>query len=87
MQPGAVTVLAVSKTHPAQAIRAAHRCGLDHFGESYLQEALTKMAELADLPLTWHFIGPIQSNKDPPHRRAFCLGAQRGPRQNRPATE
>ena len=60
---GSVKVLAVSKTHPAQAVRAAHQCGLQDFGESYLQEALAKMAELGDLPLTWHFIGPIQSNK------------------------
>ena len=70
--PGAVTVLAVSKTHPAQAIRTAHGCGLDHFGESYLQEALTKIEELADLPLTWHFIGPIQSNKTRPIAEHFA---------------
>jgi pyridoxal phosphate enzyme (YggS family) len=69
---GEVTVLAVSKTHPAQAIRAAHRCGLDHFGESYLQEALAKMEELGDLPLTWHFIGPIQSNKTRPIAEHFA---------------
>jgi len=69
---GAITVLAVSKTHPAQAIRAAHRCGLEHFGESYLQEALAKMEELADLPLTWHFIGPIQSNKTRPIAEHFA---------------
>ena len=60
---GDIRVLAVSKTHPAEAIRAAHRHGLDHFGESYLQEALAKIAALAELPVTWHFIGPIQSNK------------------------
>jgi len=53
----------VSKTRPAGDIRAAWACGLDSFGESYLQEALPKMAQLADLPLTWHFIGPVQSNK------------------------
>ncbi|MGL4565847.1 MAG: YggS family pyridoxal phosphate-dependent enzyme, partial [Halioglobus sp.] len=70
--PGAITVLAVSKTHPAQAIRAAHRCGLEHFGESYLQEAQAKMEELADLPLTWHFIGPIQSNKTRPIAEHFA---------------
>lgn len=56
-------LLAVSKMQPASAIRDAHACGLDDFGENYLQEALAKQAELADLPLTWHFIGPIQSNK------------------------
>ena len=69
---GSVKVLAVSKTHPAQAIRAAHQCGLQDFGESYLQEALTKMAELGDLPLTWHFIGPIQSNKARPIAEHFA---------------
>jgi len=58
-----IGILAVSKTRPAGDIRAAWDCGLDSFGESYLQEALPKMAQLADLPLTWHFIGPIQSNK------------------------
>lgn len=60
---GAVGLLAVSKTKPAAAIREAAACGLRDFGENYLQEALQKQIELADLPLTWHFIGPIQSNK------------------------
>lgn len=60
---GDIQVLAVSKTHPAEAIRAAYEAGLDHIGESYLQEALAKIEQLRDLPLTWHFIGPIQSNK------------------------
>ena len=55
--------MAVSKTRPATELRRAHDCGLNHFGESYLQEALDKIPALADLPLTWHFIGPIQSNK------------------------
>lgn len=58
-----ILVLAVSKTRPAIDIRAAYDCGLSEFGENYLQEALGKMAELEDLPLVWHFIGPIQSNK------------------------
>ena len=58
-----ILLLAVSKTRPSQDIREAHACGLNNFGESYLQEALEKMDELQDLPLTWHFIGPIQSNK------------------------
>lgn len=58
-----IRVLAASKTQPAEIIRAAWECGLHDFGESYLQEALPKMARLADLPLIWHFIGPIQSNK------------------------
>ncbi|MGE8153706.1 YggS family pyridoxal phosphate-dependent enzyme [Pseudomonas vancouverensis] len=58
-----VNLLAVSKTKPAQALREAYAAGLRDFGENYLQEALGKQLELADLPLTWHFIGPIQSNK------------------------
>ncbi|MDR6914265.1 pyridoxal phosphate enzyme (YggS family) [Pseudomonas sp. 3296] len=58
-----VQLLAVSKTKPAQALRQAYAAGLRDFGENYLQEALGKQLELADLPLIWHFIGPIQSNK------------------------
>jgi pyridoxal phosphate enzyme (YggS family) len=60
---GSVQLLAVSKTKPAQALREAYAAGLRDFGENYLQEALAKQAELTDLPLIWHFIGPIQSNK------------------------
>ncbi|MEW6169362.1 MAG: YggS family pyridoxal phosphate-dependent enzyme [Pseudomonadota bacterium] len=58
-----VRLLAVSKTFDAAAIRAAHAAGQRDFGESYLQEALAKQAQLADADLVWHFIGPIQSNK------------------------
>ena len=58
-----IQLLAVSKSQPVEAIRAAFACGLRQFGESYLQEALAKIAALQDLPLCWHFIGPIQSNK------------------------
>ncbi|MFC3942003.1 YggS family pyridoxal phosphate-dependent enzyme [Pseudomonas gingeri NCPPB 3146 = LMG 5327] len=58
-----IHLLAVSKTKPAAAVREAHAAGLRDFGENYLQEALGKQAELTDLPLCWHFIGPIQSNK------------------------
>ena len=58
-----ILLLAVSKTRPAGDIRAAFEAGLSDFGESYLQEAVEKIHALADLPLTWHFIGPIQSNK------------------------
>lgn len=58
-----VHLLAVSKTKPAQDLREAYAAGLRDFGENYLQEALGKQLELADLPLIWHFIGPIQSNK------------------------
>lgn len=62
-EPGSVRLVAVSKTHPAASIRQAHAAGQVDFGENYLQEALDKMGELAALPLCWHFIGPIQSNK------------------------
>lgn len=58
-----VKVLAVSKTRPCEDIRTAHEYGLSEFGENYLQEALEKIEELSDLALTWHFIGPLQSNK------------------------
>lgn len=56
-------LVAVSKTRPASAIREAWAAGVRDIGENYLQEALEKMDQLEDLPLTWHFIGPIQSNK------------------------
>ncbi|MBZ9558255.1 MULTISPECIES: YggS family pyridoxal phosphate-dependent enzyme [unclassified Modicisalibacter] len=57
-------LLAVSKTKPAGAIREAYHAGQRDFGENYLQEALDKQAELADLDaIVWHFIGPLQSNK------------------------
>jgi len=59
----AVRLLAVSKTFDAAAVRELAACGQLEFGENYLQEALEKQAALADLPLVWHFIGPIQSNK------------------------
>lgn len=58
-----IHLLAVSKTKPAQAVREAYAAGQLEFSENYLQEALGKQAELTDLPLSWHFIGPIQSNK------------------------
>lgn len=62
-QPDEVTLVAVSKTFPAGSVRAAYACGQRHFGENYVQEARAKQAELADLDLVWHLIGPIQSNK------------------------
>ena len=62
-KPDDVLLLAVSKTHPATAIEAAFHAGQRHFGENYLQEAVAKIAALAHLPLCWHFIGPLQSNK------------------------
>lgn len=58
-----VTLLAVSKTFPASAVREAYAAGQRIFGENYVQEALEKINTLRDLPLEWHFIGPIQSNK------------------------
>jgi len=61
--PASVHLLAVSKTKPASAIREIHAAGVRDVGENYLQEALGKQQELGDLPLIWHFIGPIQSNK------------------------
>lgn len=59
----AVQLLAVSKTQPADSIRQLFGVGQLAFGENYLQEALAKQAELADLPIEWHFIGQIQRNK------------------------
>ena len=58
-----IRLLAVSKTFSAESVREACRAGQLAFGENYLQEALEKIAALRDLPLEWHFIGPIQSNK------------------------
>ena len=61
--PGSVTLLAVSKLRPVADIRAARACGQLQFGENYVQEALEKINQINDPALTWHFIGPIQSNK------------------------
>ena len=58
-----VSLLAVSKAQAVLAIRDAYAAGQTRFGENYLQEALEKQNELADLAIEWHFIGPIQSNK------------------------
>ena len=58
-----IRLLAVSKTFDAAAVRDLAACGQREFGENYLQEALDKQAALRDLPLEWHFSGPIQSNK------------------------
>lgn len=59
----AITLVAVGKTYPAERIRALAALGQRHFGENYVQEALAKIAACADLDLTWHHIGPLQSNK------------------------
>ena len=69
---GIVQLIAVSKTRSADEVRIAHTCGLDQFGENYLQEALAKIEALRDLPLSWHFIGPIQSNKTADIARHFA---------------
>ena len=61
--PRSVALIAVSKTVDAAVLRLAHAAGQRAFGESYVQEALPKIAALRDLPLEWHFIGPLQSNK------------------------
>jgi len=60
---GAVGLVAVSKLQEAAAIRAAFAAGQRAFGESYVQEALEKQAQLQDLPIEWHFIGRVQANK------------------------
>ncbi len=66
-----VGLVAVSKTFPATAVREAAAGGQRDFGENYLQEALEKLDATADLPLIWHFIGPIQSNKTRPIAERF----------------
>jgi PLP dependent protein len=68
-----VTLLAVSKTFPAEAVREAHAAGQRAFGENYVQEALAKIEALVDLrrQLEWHLIGPLQSNKTRPVAEAF----------------
>lgn len=71
--PETVHLLAVSKLHPAEAVRQAHAAGLCAFGENYVQEGLDKIAVLADLRplLAWHLIGPLQSNKTRAVAEAF----------------
>lgn len=61
---GSVTLVAVSKRHPASAVREAYACGLRDFGENYVQELVAKAAELSDLAdIRWHLIGHLQTNK------------------------
>lgn len=62
-KPDSVLLLAVSKTKPVTDIIEAYGTGQRHFGESYCQEAIKKQQELGAYDITWHFIGPIQSNK------------------------
>lgn len=70
-EPQSVTLLAVSKSRPAQDLRTAFAWGQRHFGENYLQEALAKRAQLTDLDICWHFIGPLQANKTRPVAEQF----------------
>ena len=58
-----MALVAIAKGQPAQALRTLAQAGQRHFGENYLQEALPKLAALADLDLTWHFTGQLQANK------------------------
>jgi pyridoxal phosphate enzyme (YggS family) len=69
--PSSVTIVAIGKGKPATSIAEAHRAGLAHFGESYVQEALPKIAELASLPIAWHFVGKLQTNKTRQVAEAF----------------
>ena len=69
---GRVEILAVSKTQTAQTVRAAWEAGQHAFAENYVQEAQAKMAELVDLAIEWHFIGPLQSNKTKPVAEGFA---------------
>ena len=66
-----VTLLAVGKAQPLELLAAAADCGVSDFGESYLQEALAKIAALQGRALTWHFIGRLQANKTRPIAAAF----------------
>ncbi len=61
--PGSVKLLAVSKTRDVADILALAQLGVSDFGENYVQEGRTKIEQLSEQPNTWHFIGPIQSNK------------------------
>jgi len=69
--PRAVSPVAVSKTFTAAEVRAAYAAGQCAFGENYVQEALEKIGALSGLPLTWHFIGSVQSNKTRPIAEHF----------------
>jgi len=62
-RPEDIRLVAVSKTFPPETVRQAHEAGQRDFGENYLQEAAAKIEFLRDLPIDWHYIGPIQSNK------------------------
>ncbi|MGK0673748.1 MAG: YggS family pyridoxal phosphate-dependent enzyme [Halothiobacillaceae bacterium] len=70
--PDGARLVAVSKTVPAARLRKVFACGQRAFGESYVQEALAKQEALADLPIEWHFIGSLQSNKTRPVAERFA---------------
>lgn len=71
-ETGSVLLLAVSKTKHASVIADAYREGQRHFGENYLQEALIKQKQLGAFDISWHFIGPVQSNKTRAIARSFA---------------
>jgi pyridoxal phosphate enzyme (YggS family) len=71
-RPDEITLLAVSKTFSEHALREAYQAGQHSFAENYEQEASGKIAALQDLAITWHFIGPIQSNKTRPIAEKFA---------------
>jgi pyridoxal phosphate enzyme (YggS family) len=68
-----IRLVAVSKTKPVEAVREAAGCGISIIGENYIQEARDKFESLADLPLQWHFIGRLQTNKAKYAVRMFDL--------------
>ena len=70
--PEDVALLAVSKTWPVECVRAAAQAGQFAFGENYVQEGVDKVLATVDLNLTWHFIGPLQSNKTRPVAEHFA---------------
>jgi PLP dependent protein len=75
-KPEEITLIGVSKTHPASAIQEAFNAGLRHFGENRVQEWEGKRSEIAQLPATWHLIGHLQSNKAAKAARMFnCIDA------------
>ena len=69
--PSDIKLMAVSKTRAAEDVRLAATCGIDNFGENYLQEASAKINALQGLAIEWHFIGPLQSNKTKPVAENF----------------
>jgi PLP dependent protein len=71
-RPEEITLIAVSKTHPAEAIFAAYEAGVRHFGENRVQEWEGKLADVAELRATWHLIGHLQSNKSARAAKAFA---------------